>query len=134
MTNLEIGLSAILIALIFVAVLAWIIAHAPLIDDVPQSVREPYARPTADTTTPPPPPSAATCTVLGASVAPKSYKTVRIIKCSDPQYWYADRIGKEFVPEGVYNDQRTNLKFFWTREPAGYRNIVLQADTQEVYP
>lgn len=49
-------------------------------------------------------------------------KVLQITSCSDPMMWYSDKIGEE-VPfireEGDY---------FWSREPAGYANIVRKKD------
>lgn len=49
-------------------------------------------------------------------------KAIRIVQCSDPMMWYRDKVGHivEFLRE---DDQ-----FYWSREPAGYSNIVKKQD------
>lgn len=49
-------------------------------------------------------------------------KMMKIIGCSDPQMWYRDKVG-EIVPF-LYEDET----YFWSREPAGYKNIVKKRD------
>jgi hypothetical protein len=53
-------------------------------------------------------------------------KQILITGCSDPQMWYADRVGTTvpFV--------RQDSCGLWSREPAGYLNIVRPADGQIV--
>lgn len=53
-------------------------------------------------------------------------KQLQIIKCSDPQMWYADLIG-ERVPL-----LQENADGFLSREPAGFTNIVKREDAQVV--
>lgn len=47
---------------------------------------------------------------------------IEITKCSIPQAWYMDHIGKRFKLE--YEDRDG----YWVREPSGYRNIVKKQD------
>lgn len=47
-----------------------------------------------------------------------------IIDCSDPYMWYAGMIGKR-VPF-LYEDSN----HYWSREPAGYSNIVRKKDAE----
>lgn len=49
-----------------------------------------------------------------------------IKKCSDPQMWYADLVGKE-VPL-----LREDADGYWSREQAGHTNIVRREDAQVV--
>lgn len=55
-------------------------------------------------------------------------KALLITSCSDSLMWYADHIGK-IVP--LLNRQHTTTEYF-SREPAGYTNIVRRVDAQEV--
>jgi hypothetical protein len=47
---------------------------------------------------------------------------VRVIACSDPQMWYANRVG-ESIPL-----VREDADGYWAREPAGYLNVIKRAD------
>lgn len=54
-------------------------------------------------------------------------KAIRIIKCSDPSLlWYRDKVGDivEYIREEV--------DVFWSREPAGYTNIIFRSDAEIV--
>jgi len=53
---------------------------------------------------------------------PDSKLMLRINKCDDPLMWYFDKIGKH-VPY-----ISTEEKIYWSREDAGFRNIVKQED------
>lgn len=57
-----------------------------------------------------------------------SYKTkvLKIIECSDSQYWYSDMIGK-YVP---YVRAHPNEDIYISREPEGYVNIVKMCDAE----
>ncbi len=51
---------------------------------------------------------------------------IRVIKASNPSYWYADNVGDTFpilreVQEG-----------YMTREPAGYLNIIYKQDAEVI--
>jgi hypothetical protein len=53
-------------------------------------------------------------------------KLLKITKCSDSMMWYASHIG-QYVPYlGEGEDARG--PFYWSREDAGYKNIVLRDD------
>lgn len=55
-----------------------------------------------------------------------SMKKLKIIKCSDPMLWYADRVG-ELVPYlGTWPEA------YRSQEPAGYVNIVQFEDAELV--
>jgi len=49
---------------------------------------------------------------------------LKIIKCDDPQMWYADKIGKTVPYLETYEDEYLSL------EPAGYKNIVKKGDAE----
>ncbi len=53
-------------------------------------------------------------------------KKIKIIDCSDSLMWYRDKVGElvEFV--------REDKDFLWSREDAGYLNIVKKQDGQIV--
>lgn len=51
---------------------------------------------------------------------------IRITRCSDPVRWYADHVGQEFSVSWVDSEG------YWTREPTGYRNVVLKADAEVI--
>ena len=53
-------------------------------------------------------------------------KQLRIIKCSDPQLWYANLIGKCVPLLGVDDDG------YWSQEPSGYKNIIWQSDAEVI--
>jgi hypothetical protein len=48
--------------------------------------------------------------------------TIRIVKCSDAMFWYADFVGCEFVV--ICEDIREYI----VRTPGGYSNIVKKLD------
>ncbi|WP_170941722.1 hypothetical protein [Cellvibrio mixtus] len=49
-----------------------------------------------------------------------------IHKCSDPQLWYADLVGHEVEL------LREDSDGYWSREPAGYTNIVRREDAEVI--
>lgn len=53
-------------------------------------------------------------------------KAIRITQCSDSLMWYRNKVGHlvEFLRE---DDQ-----YYWSREPAGYSNIVKKQDAEIV--
>lgn len=53
-------------------------------------------------------------------------KYLKITQCSDTMMWYRDMIG-EVVPF-LGTDTDTKGPIFWSREPAGYKNVVFQTD------
>ena len=53
-------------------------------------------------------------------------KVLVIKKCSDPQMWYADLIGKT-VPL-----LREDADGYWSREPSGHTNIVRREDAEVI--
>jgi predicted short-subunit dehydrogenase-like oxidoreductase (DUF2520 family) len=53
-------------------------------------------------------------------------KRLQIIKCSDPQMWYAGLVGKQ-VPL-----LREISEGYLSREPAGHTNIVKREDAQVI--
>ncbi len=52
--------------------------------------------------------------------------TLKIIKCSDPHLWYADRVGEELPLIREYSD------CFMSREPEGYMNVIRKSDAEVV--
>lgn len=50
---------------------------------------------------------------------------IKILRCSDPNLWYANKVGQT-VP--LYADRED----FWSREDAGYYNIVFRKDAELV--
>lgn len=53
-------------------------------------------------------------------------RALRIIRCRDSMMWYAGLVG-QVVPL-----VREEADCYWSREPAGYINIVRRADAQPV--
>lgn len=49
-------------------------------------------------------------------------KVLKIIGCSDSLMWYRNLVGKtvDFLGE--------DAQYYWSREPAGYKNIVMKKD------
>lgn len=49
-------------------------------------------------------------------------KVLRILRCSDPMYWYRNLVGQcvVYVKEDAMH--------FWSREPAGYINTISKCD------
>ena len=54
-------------------------------------------------------------------------KKLLIKKCSDPHLWYADLVGQEVEL------LREDCDGYWSREPAGYTNIVRRDDAQVIH-
>lgn len=52
---------------------------------------------------------------------------LKIVQCKDGMMWYSDKVGEtvEFL--------REDEDFYWSREPAGYSNIVHKQDAVIVY-
>lgn len=53
-------------------------------------------------------------------------KVLKIVDCTDGMLWYADKVGTivPFIGEG--EDPKGPV--YWSRETAGYKNIVFQKD------
>ena len=62
------------------------------------------------------------------SYEPYKTKVLKIIDCSDYQYWYSDMVGK-YVP---YVREHPNEGIYISREPEGYVNIVKICDAELV--
>jgi hypothetical protein len=45
-----------------------------------------------------------------------------IHQCSDPMMWYASKVGQ------YVTFLREDAEYYWSREDAGYSNIVLKTD------
>lgn len=62
-----------------------------------------------------------------ASVAGRhTVKKLLITNCSDPMLWYKDLVHQQvaFI--------REDKDYYWSREPAGYTNIVLKNDASVI--
>ncbi len=55
-------------------------------------------------------------------------KALKITGCSDSQMWYARHIGSVVPYIGEDIDRKGPI--YWSREPAGYKNIVFQCDAE----
>ena len=53
-------------------------------------------------------------------------KALRIVQCSDGLMWYNQHVG------AIVPFLRQDTEYFWSREPAGYSNIVLLADAEVI--
>lgn len=51
---------------------------------------------------------------------------LKIIKCDDPQMWYSNLVG-DYLPL-----LREDGDGYWSREPAGYLNIVRREDAEVI--
>lgn len=51
---------------------------------------------------------------------------VKVIKARDPFMWYANMIGK------LLHIERESADVYWSREPAGYINLVYKDDVEIV--
>lgn len=51
-------------------------------------------------------------------------KALRIIQCSDYLMWYDKHVG------AIVPFLRQDSEYFWSREPAGYSNIILLRDAE----
>ena len=49
-------------------------------------------------------------------------KALKIIQCSDILMWYSQRVGATVIYLGEEDG------IYWSREPAGYKNIILKQD------
>lgn len=56
-------------------------------------------------------------------------KALKIIKCSDSMMWYRDKVG-EVVP--LAKHEYADSDIYWSREPAGYLNIVKKQDAKVI--
>lgn len=52
---------------------------------------------------------------------------LKIIKCSEPHMWYANKVGMT-LPLVREDD------YYWAREDAGYINIILKKDAIKISP
>lgn len=55
---------------------------------------------------------------------------LRVDRCSDSMLWYRGKIGQLIPYLGQDVDRRGPI--FWSREDAGYKNIVFQCDAEIV--
>lgn len=53
-------------------------------------------------------------------------KALKIIQCSDGMMWYGKHVG------AVVPLLRQDSEYFWSREPAGYSNIILLQDARVI--
>lgn len=56
-------------------------------------------------------------------------KALKIIDCTDPMMWYRDMVG-ETVTLARHPDVDQDV--YWSREPAGYLNIVHKKDAEVI--
>jgi hypothetical protein len=49
---------------------------------------------------------------------------LKIVKCDDPQMWYADKVGETVPYLETYEDENLSL------EPGGFTNIVKKEDAE----
>lgn len=56
-------------------------------------------------------------------------KALRIIKCSDSMMWYRDMVGDVVT---LAKPEYADSDVYWSREPAGYLNIVKKQDAQVI--
>lgn len=54
-------------------------------------------------------------------------KKLQILKCSDSMMWYRDMVGETVV---LARPANYDPEVYWSREPAGYINIIHKADAQ----
>jgi hypothetical protein len=54
-------------------------------------------------------------------------KALKIIKCSDSMMWYRDMVGQIIT---LAKPEHADLDVYWSREPAGYINIVNKQDAE----
>lgn len=54
-------------------------------------------------------------------------KALKIIKCSDTMMWYRDKVGQTVV---LARRANADPEVYWSREPAGYLNIVAKQDAE----
>lgn len=59
----------------------------------------------------------------------RGMKALKIIKCSDSMMWYRDKVG-EIVT--LAKPEHADSEVYWSREPAGYINIVKKRDAEVV--
>ena len=57
-------------------------------------------------------------------------KMLKVNQCSDPSLWYRGKIG-QLIPY-LSEDMDRRGPIFWSREDAGYKNIVFQSDAEIV--
>jgi hypothetical protein len=57
-------------------------------------------------------------------------KMLKVNQCSDSLLWYKNKVGHLIPFLGEDQDRRGPI--FWSREDAGYKNIVFQRDAEIV--
>ncbi len=55
---------------------------------------------------------------------------LKVNRCSDSLLWYSRKVGQLIPYLGEDEDRRGPI--FWSREDAGYKNIVFQCDAEIV--
>ena len=53
-------------------------------------------------------------------------KVLKITDCTDGMLWYVDKVGTTLPYLGQGEDAKGPI--YWSREPAGYKNMVFQKD------
>lgn len=54
---------------------------------------------------------------------------LKIINCSDTMMWYRDKVGETVV---LAKPIDADPEVYWSREPAGYLNIIKKQDAEVV--
>lgn len=56
-------------------------------------------------------------------------KALKIISCSDSMMWYRNKVGEVVT---LAKPEHADPDIYWSREPAGYLNIVKKRDAEVV--
>lgn len=56
-------------------------------------------------------------------------KALKIISCSDSLMWYRNKVGEVVT---LAKPEHADPDIYWSREPAGYLNIVKKRDAEVV--
>jgi len=56
-------------------------------------------------------------------------KALKIISCSDSMMWYRNKVGEVVT---LAKPEHADPDIYWSREPAGYLNIVKKRDAEVI--
>jgi len=56
-------------------------------------------------------------------------KALKIISCSDRMMWYRNKVGEVVT---LAKPEHADPDIYWSREPAGYLNIVKKRDAEVI--
>jgi hypothetical protein len=56
-------------------------------------------------------------------------KALKIISCSDSLMWYRNKVGEVVT---LAKPEHADPDIYWSREPAGYLNIVKKRDAEVI--